>query len=69
MILLSPVARAFLVGAGFEALRAGLVLFWMPPTGAVVGRPEERRTERRRRWVERISSRDWLSLLDMVADM
>lgn len=73
-ILLSPVKPALLAGAGLAALRAGFVFFWMPPAGAALAGlpPAERRPPRPRaldlprRWVERISSRDWSSFPDIV---
>jgi len=74
MILLSPVRPEPFAGIGLFAFRAVWGFFWMPPAGAVgAGRlpTAVRRVDRRlvalRRWVERISSRDWLSLSDMLA--
>lgn len=72
MILLSLLAATALAGAGFTpAPRAGLVFFWIPPTGAaVLGRPVERRGALRRRalrrWAEVMSSRAWSSFPDIV---
>jgi len=74
IILLSPTRPEPLAGVGFAALRAGLTFFLMPPAGAAgaAGRPPARRVERRPaalRWVERISSKDWSSLPDMMEDV
>jgi hypothetical protein len=73
--LLSLGPPAALVGACLVAAAGFLEFFCTPPTGAaVMGRPAERRRLRppRRppalRWVETISSKDWSSLPDMVAD-
>lgn len=72
MILLSPVALGALPDEGLAAApRAGLVFFLTPPTGAGAAGRAVLRVERRppagvRLLVERISSRDWSSLPDML---
>lgn len=71
MILLSPVDLGALPDEGLAAApRAGLVFFLTPPTGAGAAGRAVLRVERRPpagvRLVERISSRDWSSLPDML---
>lgn len=71
MILLSPVSLGALPDEGLAAApRAGLVFFLTPPTGAGAAGRAVLRVERRPpagvRLVERISSRDWSSLPDML---
>lgn len=72
MILLSPVGLGALADEDLAAgPRAGLVFFLTPPTGAGAAGRAVLRVERRppagvRLLVERISSRDWSSLPDML---
>lgn len=76
MILLSPVTRAPLMGVALTALRTPFDVFWMPPAGAALTTLPDavRRGLRRppltaaRRCVERISSRDWSSLPDIMPE-
>lgn len=72
MILLSPGGLEALPDEGLAAApRAGLVFFLTPPTGAAAAgravlRVERRPPARAPLLVERISSRDWSSLPDML---
>lgn len=72
MILLSPEGLGALADEGLAAApRAGLVFFLTPPTGVAAAGRAVLRADRRapagaRLLVERISSRDWSSLPDML---